>query len=241
MNATPQVQQLLFDLQSLDIDARKIRHEAQELEETKHLEQLIVQRKAIVIERKKLAAQVDEVRAQSDALEAEMTKLRTQSGSIDLKLKSSGVTPKEVIALTKQQETLKNHLSEREDALMEKMGEIETLEKNDAILASNDEKLHGAGLDLKNRRDDKIAVLKKRMSSVASKRKIAIASIPREVLDLYAQLEKRAQGNVVAQFVNGHVEGIHMEISPAQLHKIESAAPNELVVLEDEGVIVVRV
>jgi predicted nucleic acid-binding Zn-ribbon protein len=229
MFATPQTQQLLFDLQSLDIDARKIRHEAEELEETKHLEQLIAQRKAIVIERHKLGESIAQLRTSSDALEADITKL-----------KASGVTPKEVVALTKQQEGLSAQISGLEDSQMEKLSEIETLEKDDAILQQNDEKLHSTGLDLKNRREDKLGGLKKRMASVNAKRKIAVSSIPKDVLDLYTQMSKNAQGNVVVRFVAGRVDGMHLELSVAQLHTIEDADPDELVVLEDEGVIVAR-
>jgi predicted nucleic acid-binding Zn-ribbon protein len=230
----------LFDLQSLDIDARKIRHEAEELEETKHLEQLIAQRKAIVIERHKLGESIAQLRTSSDALEADITKLKTQVGAIDLKLKASGVTPKEVVALTKQQEGLSAQISGLEDSQMEKLSEIETLEKDDAILQQNDEKLHSTGLDLKNRREDKLGGLKKRMASVNAKRKIAVSSIPKDVLDLYTQMSKNAQGNVVVRFVAGRVDGMHLELSVAQLHTIEDADPDELVVLEDEGVIVAR-
>jgi predicted nucleic acid-binding Zn-ribbon protein len=241
MNVTPQVQQLLFDLQSLDIDARKIRHEAEQLDETKHLEQLITQRKAIVVERHKLAVQLDAARKETDSIESDIAALKTQTGAIDVKLKASGVTPKEVVALTKQQEGLKERIGSLEDAQMEKLAASETLEKDDAILATNDEKLHDTGLDLKNRRDDKLAGLKKRMASVAGRRKVALSSLPKEVLDLYQNLSAHAQGNVVVRFVNGHVEGMHTELSAAQLHRIEDADPNELVVLDDEGVIVVRV
>jgi predicted nucleic acid-binding Zn-ribbon protein len=240
MFATPQTQQLLFDLQSLDIDARKIRHEAEELEETKHLERLIAQRKAIVIERHKLSESIAQLRASSDALDADITKLKTQVGAIDLKLKASGVTPKEVVALTKQQEGLAAQISGLEDSQMEKLSEIETLEKDDAILQQNDEKLHSTGPDLKNRREDKLGGLKKRMASVNAKRKIAVSSIPKDILDLYTQMSKNAQGNVVVRFVAGRVDGMHLELSVAQLHTIEDTDPDELVILEDEGVIVAR-
>ncbi|MCI1984009.1 MAG: hypothetical protein LKJ47_04450 [Bifidobacteriaceae bacterium] len=240
MFATPQTQQMLFDLQTLDKDARKIRHEAEELEETKHLEQLIAQRKAIVIERHKLGVRMAALRDEAGGFEKVAAKLSTQVGAIDLKLKAAGVTPKEVVALTKQQDGLRAQISALEDQQVEKLSEAETLEKDDSILAHNDEKLHGTGLDLKNRREDKLAKLKKRMASVASRRKIALASIPKDVLGLYESMSKNAQGNVVVRFIGGRVEDMHTELSVAQLHAIEDADPDELVVLEDEGVIVTR-
>ncbi|MCI1936151.1 MAG: hypothetical protein LKJ44_06310 [Bifidobacteriaceae bacterium] len=241
MKATTQEQQLLFDLQTLDIDARKVRYEAENLEETAHLKHLIEQRKAIVVERKRLAKAQEAVKAENDELEAQIAGLDTKLGSIDVKLKSSGVTPKEVLSLTRQQETLSEQKKDLEEQSMEKLSQIETYEKNDAILQSNDDKLHAAGLDLKNRRDDKISVLKKRMASIQTRRKICIPSIPKDVLQLYADMSKNAQGNVVVRYINGHVEGLHTQLPPAELHQIEAADPEDLVVLEEYGVIVARV
>lgn len=240
MKASPQNQQLLYDLQTLDIDARKIRNEAEELEETKHLQSIVAQRKAIVIERHKLAQKVKEASGHNDEIQASIDKLQTQVGAIDLKLKASGVTPKEVIALTKQQDSLKAQISDLEDSQMEQLNQIDALNRDNTILEQNDAKLHSAGLDMKNRRDDKIASLKKRMASVASRRKIALGSLPQDLLDLYENMSKEAQGNVVVQFINGHVEGAHVELSVAQIHAIEDADPDEVVAFEDDDLIVVR-
>lgn len=241
MKATKQVQQLLFDLQSLDIDVRKVRFEAENLKETAQLQQLVEQRKTIVIERSRLAHLRDEIRSSNDEVETKLTGVETQLGSIEVKLKGSGVSPKEVIALTKQQETLMAQKRDLEEQSMEKLARLETLERDDGILQRNDDKLHEAGLDLKNRREDKLAGLRKRIASIQTRRKICLEAIPVPVLKLYAGMAKNAQGNVVVRYLNGHVEGLHTQLPPAELHQIEAADPDELVVLEEYGVIVARV
>lgn len=241
MNATPHEQQLLLDLQAQDTEIRKIRNQAANLEETQKLESIIAQRKVIVVERRKLERRTEELTAANTELDTKITSLKTKLGGIDLSLKAPGVTPKEVTALVKQQESLTGQVNSLEEESMALLAKMEEVEKNDAILASNDERLTSTGLDLKNRRDDKLAHLKKRMGSAVNKRKIALSSLPAPLVEKYDDFAKEAQGTVVVRYVNNHIEGVHTELSTVALRAVELGTPEEVTVLEDYGVMVVRV
>jgi predicted nucleic acid-binding Zn-ribbon protein len=239
MQATSTQQQLLYNLQRIDRKAQRIRHDAETLPETAKLKGIIVQRRQILVETKKLenkSAGQDEI--QKD-IEAQRSKINDSLATLEKQLQ--GETRAKVVSAINQQKAADTaRLAKLDEELEQSLAAQDDYRRDIEILTQNDRRLETTGNDVKNRREGILASLRTKMAKQRSRREICVQGLTPELVDMYTQLARSGDGDVVVRYLDGHLDSTTLPVTGADLDRIRTADPDEVVVLEDPAVMVVR-
>lgn len=115
------------------------------------------------------------------------------------------------------------------------------LQTDIAILNQNDAKLSQSGTEALRRREEKLTKLREKMGKLKAQRQACVAGLPQDVYATYMALAQQASGHVVARYENGRIEGASVEPSGTDVAVIIAADDDEIVVLDDAELMVVRV
>lgn len=241
MHSTAKVQQLLLDLQTTDSKIRSIRSEAENLTETAQLKHLIENRRRLLVERARAKRTVSQQKGALADLDPQISKLTADLATLEKNL--AGETRAKVAeALLRQKAADTERLSRLDRQRDEREKALAEAQKAENILSQDDERLEQVGLDIKQRRDDKIDHLRRRMAVQRDRRQLCVDNLPPEVLDLYVRFAREAAGPVVVRYIEGSLERTSgIELSTSQLSDIAAARPGDILPFEDTGIIVVRI
>lgn len=239
MQATSTQQQLLYNLQQIDRKAQRIRHDAQTLPETEKLKGIILQRRQILIEKTKLGKKIREQDEVQKDIEAQRSRISDSLATLDKQLQGE-TRAKVVSAINQQKATNEARLKQLDDELEKSLEAQDGYTRDIEILTQNDGRLATTGNDLKNRRDGIIASLRAKMARQHERREVCLGGLSQELIDAYTQLAESGDGQVVIRCLGGHLDSTTTPVSSADLEKIRTAPADEVVLLEDPPVMVVR-
>ena len=240
MKATPEQQRTLSQLQRSGSKARRIAYQARNLEETKVLEQIIAQRRALRIRQAELSRQLDDLDARMKEEQGKARTIEDGIAAIDAKLKGVGVTPKEVIALNQKRATLAAQLDGSQDRELALIEQGDRLRNAHAIITTDEAKLAERGEQVKAKREGKLDKFRKQIADINADRLRMASRLPREVVARFQQLVKENDGQAVVTYTDGRVEGVSEEIGTAEMERIRNSAPDELVFLDYHNMMVAR-
>lgn len=239
MQATSTQQQLLYNLQHIDHKAQRIRHDAGTLPETTKLKGIILQRRQILIETKQLAKKSAEQDAIQKDIEQQRAKINDAIATLNNQLQNE-TRSKVVPAINQQKAANQARLDKLDDELTTSLTTQDTYQRDMEILHQNDKRLETTGNDLKNRREGILASLRTKMAKQRSRREVCVQGLSPELLQTYTQMAQEGDGNVVVRYSDGHIDSTTLPITGADLDKIRTTPADEVVILEDPPVIVVR-
>ena len=240
MKATPEQQRALSQLQRSESKVRRIAYQARNLEETKTLEQIIAERRALRIRQAEIGRQRDDLDSKLAQTQDESKSLESRIGAIDAKLKGTGITPKEVIALDKQRAALHKQLDEAQNRELEMLEQAERLRNAHAIITTDEAKLAERGEQVKAKREVRLDKFRKQVAELNDERRQLAARLPRDVVAKFQQLVKDNDGQAVITYVDGRAEGASEEIGTAELERLRTAPADELVFLDYHNMMVAR-
>ncbi|MGN6325914.1 zinc ribbon domain-containing protein [Pseudolysinimonas sp.] len=238
LKAAPEYQALLLELQALDTRLGQLAHRAARLPEIAALQELTGRRddmQAIVRDRTGAweDAKAELARTESDVAVVEARVARDRE-----RLQSSS-SPKDIAALEQELAALAKRRSDLEDIELEVMQTVEDraaeLETSRAALAALDASI----VDAQAARDAALSAIATDREHAEADRGTVAARIPADLLALYEK--QRARYGVGASHLErGMSSATGVMLGASDLGRVRAAAPDDVIVEEESGAILVR-
>jgi predicted nucleic acid-binding Zn-ribbon protein len=241
VNAAPDDQLRLLDLQALDSTLDRLAHRRRtlpELEEIEQLDRRVTQLGDDVVrletEDRDLGREQAKVDADVEQVRARMTRdrQRLDAGQVG--------SPRELENLQHEIESLARRQTELEDTeleVMERREEVQTrLEQTQSERASAAQSLAEA----EQRRDTALAEIDAERDKTATQRAELATALPGELVELYEKVRAASGGVGAAALHRGRCEGCHLQLNTTDLNRLRDAPADEVVRCEECRRILVR-
>ena len=238
MKAAPEAQRRLLDLQAVDTALAQLAHRRKSLPELAEIATISRELSALEDERVRAQVAVDDLDRDITRFEKDIELVRTRKDRDQARLNAGGAL-REIEGLQHEMATLNRRQSELEDAELELMEKRETAEQalNDvkSRLAAAGEKRDAA----ERRRDEAYADITKEQEFKKAARGPLAADLPADLVTLYDKI-RLDSGLGAALFQSGRCGGCRIELYGADLNRVKTAAPDEVVRCEECRRIMVR-
>ncbi|MGX6601816.1 zinc ribbon domain-containing protein [Micromonosporaceae bacterium Da 78-11] len=238
MKASPEAQRRLLDLQAVDTALAQLAHRRKSLPELAEIDAASRELSACEDERVRAQVAVDDLDRDITRFEKDIEQVRIRKDRDQKRLDAGGAL-REIEGLQHEMATLNRRQSELEDAELELMEKRETAEQalNDvkSRLAAAAEKRAAA----EGRRDEAYADIVKEQEFKAAARGPLAADLPADLVTLYDKI-RTDSGLGAALFQSGRCGGCRIELYGADLNRVKTAAPDEVVRCEECRRIMVR-
>ncbi len=241
MEADPQVQLKLLDLQSLDSSVDRLAVRRRTLPELTELDQLAAKLRELANELDAAqTAKKDTTRAQA-RLEGEVDTLRARAERDQSRLDSGAISsPRELENLQSEIVSLNRRRDALEDELLELMEAAETAAARVDELNAQREQAEAARAAAAGRRDAAFEEIDAETEREKSARAERAGELPAELLALYEKIRASSGGVGAARLYRRRCEGCHLELSGSDLSDVASAAPSQVIRCEECRRILVR-
>lgn len=233
-------QRRLLDLQALDTRAARLAHQRRSLPVLATLAEL--DGRAEDLRRSQVEARTvaSDTRRELAKAEGDVEQVRARAARHQAVLDSGQGLSRELVALQGELAQLGDRQAYLEEIQLEIM---ERLDAADARVADLDAQERSIAADVEHHtkvRDAEIAALDAEAATVAAERAALAADIDADLLDLY-EYARRRSGGLGAVALRGHrTEGAQVDFSLSELAAIDAAGPDEVLVSEDHGYVLVR-
>lgn len=233
-------QRRLLDLQALDTRLARLAHQRRSLPVLAALEEL--RGRAEDLHRAQVEARTvaSDTRRELTKAEADVEQVRARAARHQATLDSGTGLSRELVAL--QDELAK--LAQRQEVLEEV--ELEIMERMDAAesrvtdLDAQEQAISADVAHHEAQRDAAFATLDDEARKVAEDRARLAGELDPELVDLY-EAARRRTGGLGAVGIHGHrTDGVQVDFSLTELAAIDAAGPEEVIVSEDHGYVLVR-
>jgi predicted nucleic acid-binding Zn-ribbon protein len=234
VDADPEVQLRLLDLQGLDTALDRLGARRRSLPEIEEIRVLSAQLSGLAAD---LAAAEtagrDLGRAQTK-LEGEVEQVRARATRDQSRLDSGAVgSPRELENLQSEIASLGRRQGDLEDQLLEVMESAETADSTVDRLRTEQSDATAAREAAKARRDAAISAIDAESAEKSSERSALAAELPADLVTLYEKIRASSGGVGAAALVRRRCEGCHLEVGGAELREI-AALPQERVVRHED-------
>ena len=238
MKAAPEAQRRLLDLQAVDTALAQLAHRRKSLPELAEIDAIARELSALEDERVRAQVAVDDLDRDIARFEKDIEQVRTRKDRDQVRLDAGGAM-REIEGLQHELATLNRRQSELEDGELELMEQRETAEQ---ALSGVQKRLAAASerrAAAERRRDETLAEIDKEQEFKTNSRAPLAADLPADLLTLYDKI--RAESGLGAALVrSGRCGGCRIELYGADLGRVKSAPPDEVVRCEECRRIMVR-
>ena len=238
MKASPEAQRRLLDLQAVDTTLAQLAHRRKSLPELAEIDAVARELSALEDERVRAQVAVDDLDRDISRFEKDIEQVRLRKDRDQKRLDAGGAL-REIEGLQHELATLNRRQSELEDSELELMEQKESAE---AALAEVRSRLSGAVERrdaAERRRDEALADITKEQEFKTSSRGPLSADLPSDLVALYDKI-RLDSGLGAALFQSGRCGGCRIELYGADLARVKSAAPDEVVRCEECRRIMIR-
>ncbi|MBW4702515.1 MULTISPECIES: zinc ribbon domain-containing protein [unclassified Micromonospora] len=239
MKAEPQVQRRLLDLQAIDTTLAQLAHRRRSLPERAELEGLARELSALEDERVRAQVAVDDLDRDIARLEKDIDQVRARKSKDESRLASGSGPARELEALQHELVSLNRRQGDLEDAELELMEQRETAQATLDGIESRLAETRDRRAAAEQRRDESLAAIAKEEEFKQGARKPLAADLPADLVTLYDKI-RADTGLGAALLTAGRCGGCRLELSGADLARIRSSDPDEVVRCEDCRRIMVR-
>lgn len=231
----------LLGVQGLDTRLDQLRHRLATHPARAAIAGVEAERGAAAAELAAATAEQDDLLRQQRRWDDEVAKVAARRTEIDGSLYGGSVTsPKELLALQADAESLRRRQVDLEDHELEVMEQVEAVA---ARMAATQATIVGLDQRLEELRQELTAAtaeLEVELERVASERAEAAAPLPSEVLATYEDLRRELGGVAVARLNGSTCEGCHLSLSAMTVDQIKKLPPDQVARCEECGRILVR-
>lgn len=239
MNADPQDQLALLDVQRHDLEVDRVRHRRSALPEEAAVTQLEASARTLDDDITRVAVDISDLEAEQRKADADVDLVRQRSEK-DRALLDTINDAKQLSNLQHELESLARRQAELEDVELEVMERLEAAQKSHAALVAQRATVDADLATAREARDAALADLADQESVAAAERTAAAGRVPADLLALYDKLRADNGGIGAAPLHRGRCEGCRMELTPVDLERIREAPPTEVVRCEECRRILVR-
>ncbi|WP_162450066.1 DUF7581 domain-containing protein [Phytoactinopolyspora mesophila] len=234
MNADPETQLRLLDVQALDLKLDQLAHRRRTLPEVAEVESLAAEHTRLGDAEVVAQTTVADLEREQKRADADVEKVRTRKSRDQKRLDAGQVTsPKELESLQREIESLNRRQSDLEDAELEIMERLEQAQNEAETLKAEREKLGQRVREVQQSRDAKWAEIDQEAEAARVRRSELAGQLPEELLALYEKIRASQNGIGAAALRRRTCEGCQMQLDAAELKRISSFAP-EVVIRHDE-------
>ncbi|WP_029253635.1 zinc ribbon domain-containing protein [Paraoerskovia marina] len=238
--APPEDQHRLLAVQDVDIRIQQLEHKKRNLPVLERIAELDGQLSDLSSSLVQSRTRASDLRRELTKAEGDVEQVRTRAARDQSRLDSGQVGAKDAQALMSELETL----GRRQEALEEVELEVmERLEAHTASLQSVETahaELEAARTAAVAERDAETAEIDRSLEVAQADRARAVEGIDAPLLALYDKVRAKTGGRGVVALKGSFLEGLNLNLAPAEVAEITAAAPETVVRLEDHGHIVVR-
>jgi len=241
VKADPFVQLRLLELQALDSGLDRLAHRRRTLPELAELERLDAQldrlRDAVV----RSETEVSDLAREAAKFEREIEQVRARRERDEGRLGSGAITvAKQLQDLEREVATLRRRQSELEDSELEVMERAETAQAELDRLTEQRSGHVQARAAAEQRRDAALAEIDAELQRTTTERAQTAASLPEELLALYTRIRASEGGVGAGEISRGRCGGCRLDLMNNEKSEIRAAAPDEVLLHEECGRIMVR-
>lgn len=240
MRVEPELQRRLLDLAELDTELARIDHRRRNLPEAGEVERLEAERNGRKDASAAVEIDLEDLDRDIRKLEGEVDALRKREQKNSERLESGGVPARQLSEMEHENATLQRRRGGLEDDLLEVMERREATASDGQRAGAQVDEFDEQLTEARSKRDEAQADLDTAESSARERRNAALAEgLPDELIGEYEQA--REQAGIGAALLRAQRCGAcRMEIDRAEIERIKSTDPAELVHCEECGAILVR-
>ena len=241
MNADPDAQLRLLDLQSLDSTLDRLAHRRRTLPEIEQIADLEQRLSGLGDEIVKAETEDRDLGREQTKIETDVDGVRSRTERDQKRLDGGAVSSaRELENLQSEIASLHRRQGDLEDQVLEVMEQRESVQHRLAELTDERERLQ-AELDAAvQRRDQAFAEIEQESVSVAAQRGDLAGTLPADLLDLYGKIRESASGVGAAPLHRGRCEGCHLQLNTVDLNALREAPADRVVRCEECRRILVR-
>jgi predicted nucleic acid-binding Zn-ribbon protein len=240
VNAAPQDQWRLLDVQAHDTKLAQLAHRRRTLPELAQIADLEARIASLdsrlVLARSKVG---DAERAVAKA-EADVEVVRSRARRNQQRLDAGQGAPKELQAMQHELESLAHRQSVLEDEELEVMESLESAQQEVTTLEADRATALASLQDAAGRRDAVFGQLDDDQRTTGQARASAAAGLPAELLALYERVAGANGGVGAARLHQRRCEGCRLELTAADIGRIRAAAQDAVIRCEECGRILIR-
>jgi predicted nucleic acid-binding Zn-ribbon protein len=241
VNAAPDEQLRLLDLQALDSTLDRLGHRRRalpELQQISDLESRVAQLAGDVVlietEDSDLGREQSKIDADVDVVRSRMLKdqERLDTGQVS--------SPRELENLQSEIESLRRRQGDLEDSELEIMERREAVQRRLGELQDERSTLTVQLAEAQQRRDETFQEIDAEAEKTAQQRADMAALLPADLLALYEKVRVASAGVGAAALHRGRCEGCHLQLNTTDLNRIREAPADEVLRCEECRRILVR-
>jgi predicted nucleic acid-binding Zn-ribbon protein len=240
MKSSPEEQERVITLQTLDTSLTQLAHKEKTLSVIQALEILTISHNStrdLII-----AAETEkaDIKHELSKSEIDVEQVVTRIEKDEKRMASGTASPKELEQMQHELASLNKRRSELEEIELEVMVRVDGIDDRiKSLSAERDQfKLKMAELDAQKTRE--LTDIAEAVSSANSQRADISVKISTEVVELYEKIKKTGDGIGAARLIEGKCDGCHLSINAVELSKIKETAADEIVRCEECRRILVR-
>ena len=241
MQASPEQQSLIFELQLLDNEIMQANTKLKSLPE---IEQLLHIDKRIITATDELAtvkAEADQIALELRRGEVDVETVTDRIKKDEARLSSGNATPKELEQLQHEVGTLKKRQETLEEIELEIMVRSEAITARTNTLTTDLASLETLKAEINQRLTTASGEINTVITNKQSDREKVVVKIEKPLIDLYEKIRTASGGVAAAALVGNKCNGCNLAINAVEMERIKSLAKDELLRCEECRRILVRI
>jgi predicted nucleic acid-binding Zn-ribbon protein len=241
VNAAPDVQLRLLDLQALDAAIDQLAHRRRSLPEHGEAERLTARLGELRSEIVTAETEDSDIGREQGKAEGDVEQVVARSERDQKRLDAGQVgSPRELENLQSEIASLSKRRSDLEDTVLEIMERREAVQQRLADLTKERDTLTTELAAVEERRDASVAEIDAEVEQKTVDRVLIANEMPADLLTLYEKIRAAQDGIGAAALSRGRCEGCHLSLDSTSLSEIRNAAPDAVVRCEECRRILIR-
>jgi predicted nucleic acid-binding Zn-ribbon protein len=241
MQASPEQQSLIFELQLLDNEIMQANTKLKSLPE---IEQLLHIDKRIAAATEELAtvkAEADQIALELRRGEVDVETVTDRIKKDEARLASGNATPKELEQLQHEVGTLRKRQEALEEIELEIMVRSEAITARTNTLTTDLSSLETLKAEINQRLTTASGEINTVITNKRSDREKVVVKIEKPLIDLYEKIRTASGGVAAAALIGNKCNGCNLAINAVEMERIKSLAKDELLRCEECRRILVRI
>ena len=241
LNAEPQQQITLLEVQRHDLEVDRVRHRRATLPEAVRVTEIEAAQRTLADGITAVSVEVADLELEQRKADNDVDLVRQRSAKDRDLLDSGSINDaKQLTSLQHELESLARRQSELEDIELEVMERLEDAQHRLAALVAERDQLDSDLAAAVAARDAALAGLAEEEAAAKAARAAAAQGVAVDLMTLYDKLRADNAGIGAAALHRGRCEGCRIELTPVDLERIRAAAPTEVLRCEECRRILVR-
>jgi uncharacterized protein len=216
-------------VQTVDSTLQQLAHRRKNLPEHAELAELTERRTALDSRRVELDTRIADLTREQKKADADVEQVKTRRVRDQQRLDTGQVSsPRELEQLQSEIVALDRRIGTLEDAELEIMEQLETLQAELGEIGSEADELAGRAEKVTAARDAAVGGLDAEAADAMSERDRLVADVPEQLLAVYERMRAQLGGVGAAALRRRRCEGCRLELTEADLAAIRSAPDDEV-------------